>query len=305
MDATAGKTDDASKKAECPRRRGQGAARRRQARRVGGQGRRSCQGDQPHPQEEVGRWPPRGPSRPPGSSSCPPRLSVLKISANMSFDDRPDRYPFREIEAKWQRVWEDTKQFKVTEEPGRPEVLLPRDVPVSLGPDPHGPRAGLRHRRPARPLQVDARASTCCTRWAGTPSACPPRTPPSTTACTPRCGPTRTSTNMRDAAPAHGHLLRLGPRGRHLRSRVLPLGAAHLHPHVRARARLQEALDGELVPVLPDGPRQRAGRGGPLLALRLRGGHQGDRAAGSSRSPTTPRSCSSGATGCPAGPSAS
>jgi hypothetical protein len=80
-----------------------------------------------------------------------------------------------------------------------------------------------------------------------------------------------------DAAPAHGHLLRLGPGARHLRSRLLPLGAARLHPHVRARARLQEALDRQLVPVLPDDSRQRAGRGGPLLALRLRGGHQGHR----------------------------
>ena len=37
-------------------------------------------------------------------------------------------------------------------------------------------------------------ASTCCTRWAGTPSACRPRTPPSRRACRRRSGPTRTST---------------------------------------------------------------------------------------------------------------
>ena len=78
--------------------------------------------------------------------------------------------------------------------------------------------------------------------------------------------------NMRTPAPPHGHLLRLGPRGRHLRSRLLPLGAARLHPDVRARPRLPERAHGELVPVLPDRARQRAGRGGPLLALRLRGG---------------------------------
>src|SRR5262245_7343624 len=39
----------------------------------------------------------------------------------MPLDDRPERYPFREIEARWQRVWEDAKQFKVTEDPGRPK----------------------------------------------------------------------------------------------------------------------------------------------------------------------------------------
>ena len=39
----------------------------------------------------------------------------------MSPEDRVDRYPFREIEAKWQRAWEECKQFKVTEDPGRPK----------------------------------------------------------------------------------------------------------------------------------------------------------------------------------------
>jgi leucyl-tRNA synthetase len=38
----------------------------------------------------------------------------------MSFEDRQDRYPIREIEAKRQGVWEDTKQFKVTEDERRP-----------------------------------------------------------------------------------------------------------------------------------------------------------------------------------------
>ena len=33
--------------------------------------------------------------------------------------DRPDHYPFRDIETKWQRVWEETGLFRVREEPGR------------------------------------------------------------------------------------------------------------------------------------------------------------------------------------------
>ena len=36
-------------------------------------------------------------------------------------------------------------------------------------------------------------AFRCCTRWVGTPSACPPRTPPSSAGSTPRPGPLRTS----------------------------------------------------------------------------------------------------------------
>jgi len=37
----------------------------------------------------------------------------------MVSDDRPERYPFADIEARWQRVWEDTKQFRATEDPSR------------------------------------------------------------------------------------------------------------------------------------------------------------------------------------------
>ena len=44
-----------------------------------------------------------------------------------------DRYPFREIEAKWQRVWEDRKQFKVTEEPGRPKFYCLEMFPYPSG----------------------------------------------------------------------------------------------------------------------------------------------------------------------------
>ena len=51
----------------------------------------------------------------------------------MSFDDRQDRYPFREIEAKWQAVWEDAKQFKVTEEPGRPKYYCLEMFPYPSG----------------------------------------------------------------------------------------------------------------------------------------------------------------------------
>jgi leucyl-tRNA synthetase len=44
-----------------------------------------------------------------------------------------DRYPFREIEAKWQRVWEARRQFKVTEEPGRPKFYCLEMFPYPSG----------------------------------------------------------------------------------------------------------------------------------------------------------------------------
>ena len=52
----------------------------------------------------------------------PPKRA--KIRANMALDDRPERYPFPEIEARWQKVWAESKQFKVAEAPGRPKYYL-------------------------------------------------------------------------------------------------------------------------------------------------------------------------------------
>ncbi|HKX06527.1 MAG TPA: leucine--tRNA ligase [Methylomirabilota bacterium] len=51
----------------------------------------------------------------------------------MALDDRPERYPFPEIEARWQKVWEDGKQFKVTEAPGRPKYYCLEMFPYPSG----------------------------------------------------------------------------------------------------------------------------------------------------------------------------
>jgi leucyl-tRNA synthetase len=44
-----------------------------------------------------------------------------------------DRYPFREIEAKWQRTWEETKQFQVQEDPSRPKFYCLEMFPYPSG----------------------------------------------------------------------------------------------------------------------------------------------------------------------------
>jgi leucyl-tRNA synthetase len=51
----------------------------------------------------------------------------------MALDDRHDRYPFREIETKWQRAWEESKQFKVTEDPTRPKFYCLEMFPYPSG----------------------------------------------------------------------------------------------------------------------------------------------------------------------------
>ena len=51
----------------------------------------------------------------------------------MALDERPDRYPFALIEAKWQKIWTETKQFKVTEAPGRPKYYCLEMFPYPSG----------------------------------------------------------------------------------------------------------------------------------------------------------------------------
>ena len=44
-----------------------------------------------------------------------------------------DRYPFREIETRWQAVWEERKQFHVTEDPARPKYYCLEMFPYPSG----------------------------------------------------------------------------------------------------------------------------------------------------------------------------
>jgi leucyl-tRNA synthetase len=51
----------------------------------------------------------------------------------MALDDRQDRYPFREIEAKWQHAWEASKQFTVSEDRSRPKFYCLEMFPYPSG----------------------------------------------------------------------------------------------------------------------------------------------------------------------------
>jgi leucyl-tRNA synthetase len=51
----------------------------------------------------------------------------------MAQDDRPERYPFAEIEGKWQRAWEDSRQFHVREDPARPKFYCLEMFPYPSG----------------------------------------------------------------------------------------------------------------------------------------------------------------------------
>jgi leucyl-tRNA synthetase len=47
--------------------------------------------------------------------------------------DRPDHYPFRDVEAKWQRRWGESGLFQVTEEAGRPKYYCLEMFPYPSG----------------------------------------------------------------------------------------------------------------------------------------------------------------------------
>jgi len=51
----------------------------------------------------------------------------------MATEDRPERYPFGDIESRWQRVWEEDGQFRVTEDPTRPKYYCLEMFPYPSG----------------------------------------------------------------------------------------------------------------------------------------------------------------------------
>jgi leucyl-tRNA synthetase len=51
----------------------------------------------------------------------------------MAPEERPDRYPFAGIEAKWQKAWEESRQFRVTEDPARPKFYCLEMFPYPSG----------------------------------------------------------------------------------------------------------------------------------------------------------------------------
>ena len=95
-------------------------------------------------------------------------------------------YHFQRIEPKWQAYWERNRTFRARDlVAGKPKFYV-----LDMFPYPSG--AGLHVGHPEGYTATDisaatsgCAASTCCTRWAGTPSACPPSSTPSRPTSTP------------------------------------------------------------------------------------------------------------------------
>ena len=65
-------------------------------------------------------------------------------------------YNPQEVEAKWQKVWEERKEFDADTDPARKKYYLARDAAVSLRHSAHGPHAQLHHRRRGGAISADA-----------------------------------------------------------------------------------------------------------------------------------------------------
>ena len=88
-----------------------------------------------------------------------------------------DRYNPQEIRgSRWQRVWRERGAYRTPDTSDRPKFDC-----LDFFPYPSGDGLSVGHCRNYVPTDMISRlqhiaGSTCCTRWAGTPSACPPRT---------------------------------------------------------------------------------------------------------------------------------
>ena len=176
-------------------------------------------------------------------------------------------YKPQQLDKKWQQEWTSARAFEVEADPDATEVLLPGDVRLPLRACARRPRSELHHRRRDGAHQAHARLQRAApvrlgrVRPAGRERRHQVRHAP-------RAVDAGEHRPHERAAPAARHQLRVGPRDRDVSARVLQVQPVDLPEDVRARARLPQALDRQLVSELSDRARQRAGRRRRLLALR-------------------------------------
>ena len=174
----------------------------------------------------------------------------------------------QELEVRWQRTWADEGTYEVENKDPRSHFYALTHVPLPLGGGPPGPRPQLHLRGPRRALPHDAglrgplAARLRLVRAPGGERRDQDRLAPA---------PLHRGADRRAQGVAHPPRrgLRLATRGAKPRPALHPRQPAHLPQALGAGPRLPGERDGELVPGLPDGARERAGpRGRHVRALR-------------------------------------
>ena len=181
----------------------------------------------------------------------------------------PLRYDPSEIDRKWQQRWADDNLYQVNDDDPRPRWYALTMYPYPSGDlhighwyamapsDAHARFMRMRGYNVLHPMGFDAfglPAENAAINRGIHPSIW-------------------TMENIEAHAlptPLHGRGLRLGPGDRHLPAGLLRLEPVVLPQDVRAGPRLPRLRPRQLVPHLPDRPRQRAGRGRQVRAHRGR-----------------------------------
>ena len=96
-----------------------------------------------------------------------------------------ERYNARDSEPRWQRQWDEKAIFASKNDDPRPKYYVLEMFPTRPGASISGMSATTRWATCWRG-SCAPRASTSCTRWAGTRSACRPRTPRSSAKVAPK-----------------------------------------------------------------------------------------------------------------------
>ena len=204
-------------------------------------------------------------------SQGPDRVNGEETMTAAESAELAQRYDPRDVQEKWQARWEELDPFRASDDPADPReratcwTCSPIRPVTCTWATPRRTRSATSSRATG-----SSAATTCCTRSAGTPSACPRRTPRSGTTRTRPTGPTRTSRPRRRRS-AGTRSPSTGPAPADLRPGVLPLEPVAVPALLRARPGLPQGRLRQLVPEGPDRAGQRAGHRRPVRALRRRG----------------------------------
>ena len=157
-------------------------------------------------------------------------------------------YDHNQIELKWHERWAERTLLQGRGELHQAQVLRARDAALPERRAAHRPHPQLLDRRRARPLHVDARLQRAAPDGLGRLRSARRKRRHRQQAAAARMDARQHREDEAHSPPLR-LLLRLGPRGHHLRARILPLEPVVLPAHDGARPGLPQAGARQLVPL--------------------------------------------------------